>query len=212
MLKKTVTYTNFNGTETTEDLYFNLSNAELAEMELRSNLKGGMQTHLQTIVQSNDGELIMDTFRMIISKSYGEKSEDGRRFLKSEEISAGFLGSEAYSVVFMELISDPDKAADFINAIVPANISAPDSTVPGRPTPQDYRPSAREVFAEQKTVNVFDAAKDPGSNKPTKDQDDYQEYLRWKQHQQEGTINLPSQVGPGAQTSNIDRPPHELSD
>lgn len=120
MLKKTITYTDYNGNTRTDDFYFNLSQAEVTEWELRENLKGGLGVVLQSVIGSNDGNQIMDTFRLIIEKSYGIKSQDGRSFIKSQEISSGFMGSEAYSQIFMELMMNPGTAADFINGIIPA--------------------------------------------------------------------------------------------
>lgn len=149
MLKKTITYTDFNGVNRTEDFYFNLSKAELAEWQLRDEFSGGLETHLSAIIASKSGAKIMDTFREIISKSYGLKSPDGRTFTKSSEISQGFLGSEAYSVLFMELISDPDKASEFINGIVPSEFSQGQEGVRQRmerPQPQDHQsPQPRTV-------------------------------------------------------------------
>lgn len=147
MLKKTISYTDFNDNERTEEFYFNLSKAEIAEWELRENLSGGLHAVLERVVASNDGRKIMDAFREIISKAYGVKSDDGRSFQKSPEISSGFLGSEAYSVLFMELISDPDAAAKFINAIVPKDLAegaAENATKEkkGKAKPQDHQVKA----------------------------------------------------------------------
>lgn len=141
MLKKTITYTDFNNNVRTEDFYFNLSKAEITEWELRENLSGGLQAILTNVIKSNDGRQIMDAFRQILIKSYGIKSADGRSFVKSEEISAGFLGSEAYSVLFMELLQDPNAASRFVNGIVPADLADEAAKAEQtRPQPQDRLP------------------------------------------------------------------------
>lgn len=118
MLKKTITYTDYNGTERTEDFYFNLSKAELMEMELSTT--GGLAEMIQKIVAAQDSPAIIKIFKDLVLKAYGEKSLDGKRFVKSEEISKGFAQTEAYSILFMELANNADAAADFVNGIVPA--------------------------------------------------------------------------------------------
>lgn len=120
MLKKTVTYEDYNGVQRTEDFYFNLSKAEVTEMELSVN--GGFSAMVQEIVKSNDGARIMELFKEIVLKSYGEKSADGKRFIKSKELSEAFSQTEAYSEIFMELATNDKAAADFVNGIMPANL------------------------------------------------------------------------------------------
>ena len=118
MLKKTITYTDYNGTERTEDFYFNLSKAEVTEMEM--GIEGGMTEMINKIVAAKDSPAIIAVFKNLILKAYGEKSADGKRFIKSDEISAAFSQTEAYSELFMELATDADAAAKFVNGIVPA--------------------------------------------------------------------------------------------
>lgn len=120
MLKKTITYTDYNDVERTEDFYFNLSKAEIAEMEMSTT--GGFAEMLQKIVDSKDVPSIIKVFKDLILKSYGEKSADGKRFIKSTEISQGFAQTEAYSNLFMELSTDANAAIGFINGIVPAEL------------------------------------------------------------------------------------------
>ena len=120
MLKKTVTYVDYNGVERTEDFYFNLSKAEVAEMEM--SVQGGFSKMLEEIVASKDNVQIVNLFKQMVLKSYGEKSPDGRRFIKSDEIAQAFAQTEAYSEIFMELALDEKKAADFVNGILPANL------------------------------------------------------------------------------------------
>ena len=117
MLKKTITYTDYNGVERTEDFYFNLSKAELAEMEL--SVDGGMSKMIENISKTNDIPSVVKFFKEIILKSYGEKSEDGKRFKKSEELSESFSQTEAYSEMFMEFFTDTESAISFINNIIP---------------------------------------------------------------------------------------------
>lgn len=134
MLKKTVTYTNFNDEEVTEDFYFNLSKSEVAELELSR--KGGLSSYLQTIIASEDPKEIMSTFREIVRKSIGKRSEDGRRFTKTDEITADFMDSGAYDEIFMELVTNADAGAAFINGIVPKNLSQDNRTVETTAAPQ----------------------------------------------------------------------------
>ena len=122
MLKKIITYTDYNGVERTEPFYFNLSKAELMEMEL--GVTGGMTEMLNKIINAKDGPSLMKTFKEMIMKSYGIKSDDGKRLIKSEELSIAFTQTEAYSVLFMELITDDKAASDFVNGIIPNEIQA----------------------------------------------------------------------------------------
>lgn len=117
MLKKTFTYTNYNGVERTETHYFNLSKAELVDMEATT--PGSLSEKLKRIVDGADGPEIMKFFKELIFKSYGIKSDDGRRFMKSAEISEAFSQTEAYVQLYMELVTNPEAAADFANGIIP---------------------------------------------------------------------------------------------
>lgn len=117
MLKKTFTYTDYNGVERTETHYFNLSKAELVDMEATT--PGSLSEKLKRIVDGADGPEIMKFFKELIFKSYGIKSDDGRRFIKSAEISEAFSQTEAYVQLYMELVTNPEAAADFANGIIP---------------------------------------------------------------------------------------------
>ena len=121
MLKKTVTYVDYNGVERTEDFYFNLSKAEVTEMEL--SVEGGFSKMLEEIVKTKDNVRIMELFKQIVLKAYGEKSADGKRFVKSKELSEAFSQTEAYSEIFMELALDEKAAAAFVNGIMPSNLN-----------------------------------------------------------------------------------------
>ncbi len=122
MIKKTITYTDYNGTKRTEDFLFNLNKSELTEMELSTS--GGLSAMLQTIVHANDTPAIVKVFKDILFKAYGQKSADGRQFIKSNELSIEFSQTEAYDQLFMELLSDEKKAADFFNGLMPADLVA----------------------------------------------------------------------------------------
>lgn len=122
MLKKTFTYTDYNGNERTEDKYFNLTQAEIMEMEL--SVDGGLSEMIQRIISAQDSPSIIKIFKELILKAYGEKSPDGKRFIKSEELSTEFSQTEAYSLLFTELATDADKAAEFVNGIIPANMDS----------------------------------------------------------------------------------------
>jgi hypothetical protein len=120
MLKKTVTYVDYNGVERTEDFYFNLSKAEVTEMEL--SVRGGLSAMLEELVKSGDNARIVEIFKDLVLRSYGEKSADGKRFVKSKELSEAFSQTEAYSEIFMELALDEKAAAAFVNGILPSHL------------------------------------------------------------------------------------------
>lgn len=117
MIKKTIKYKDFDDNEREDTFYFNLTKAECMEMELSTS--GGLEKTVQRIMESKDTKMIMEIFKDLILKAYGEKSPDGKYFYKSPEISAKFASTEAYSELFMELSSDADAASKFFNGIVP---------------------------------------------------------------------------------------------
>ncbi len=117
MLKKNIKYVDYDGNDRAEDFYFNLNKAEIVELELGTT--GGLTKTLEKIVQEKDNKRIVEYFKAIILKAYGEKSADGRRFIKSQELRDSFEQTEAYSELFMELSSNAKAAADFISGIVP---------------------------------------------------------------------------------------------
>lgn len=120
MLKKTITYLDYNDVERTEDFYFNLTKAEITEMEMSTT--GGLSEKIQNIVQAQDIPEIIKIFKELVLKAYGVKSPDGKRFIKNEELTEAFSQTEAYSQLFMELATDADAAAKFINGITPKDI------------------------------------------------------------------------------------------
>ena len=120
MLKKTITYTDYDGNQRTEDFYFNLTKAELTNMF--NSVSGGLEKYLTRIVAAQDGPALMNAIRDTVKASYGEKSLDGRRFMKSDEIFKNFEETEAYSVFFMELMGDDEAALNFIISVLPQDM------------------------------------------------------------------------------------------
>lgn len=121
MLKKTITYTDYNGSERTENFYFNLTKAEIMEMELTA--EGGLSAMIEDVVAAKDTPTIIKVFKDLVLKAYGEKSLDGRQFMKEDEngrpLANKFKQTEAYSQLFMELATDDKAAAEFVNGIIP---------------------------------------------------------------------------------------------
>lgn len=121
MLKKTITYIDYDENERTEDFYFNLSQAELTEMELST--EGGLEKIIKKIIAEQRINELVKIFKDLILRSYGEKSADGKRFIKSKELSEGFSQTEAYSDLFMELATNEESATAFINGIIPKDVN-----------------------------------------------------------------------------------------
>lgn len=128
MIKKTITYTDYNNVERSEDFYFNLSRAELMEMEMST--VGGLTEMITKIVAEQNAPSIIKIFKDLILKSYGEKSADGKRFVKNDDLAQAFSQTEAYSILFMELATDADKAAEFINGIMPEDSKSDKPALP----------------------------------------------------------------------------------
>lgn len=124
MITKTIKYTDYNGVEREEKFLFNLTKAELMEMEMGTT--GGMAETIQKIVEAQDAPAIIKIFKELVLKAYGEKSADGKRFVKVNDagvpLSIGFSQTEAYSQLFMELATDAEAAANFVKGIVPNDI------------------------------------------------------------------------------------------
>lgn len=121
MRKETITYTDYNGNKRTEDYYFNLSKAELMEMEMGTT--GGFAEMLQRVIAAQDQPSLIKIFKELILNSYGVKSPDGKRFEKNETIRKEFESTEAYSELFMKLATDADAASKFVNGVVPADMA-----------------------------------------------------------------------------------------
>ena len=120
MLKKRIKYTDYDGNNREEDFYFNLSKAELIELELST--EGGLEQMIQKITDTRDMPKLIELFKRLILMSYGEKSENGKRFIKNKELSDAFAQTEAYSELFMELATDDKAASDFVNGIIPQGL------------------------------------------------------------------------------------------
>ncbi len=118
MTHETITYTDLNGVERTETFYFNMSKPEIVRMQ--ASVKGGYDTQLQSIAAGANGKQIMEFFEDFIKAAYGEKSDDGRRFMKSEEISKAFMETPAYEVLFEKLVTDAGAAANFVEKVMNA--------------------------------------------------------------------------------------------
>lgn len=121
MYKKTIKYTDFNDVEISEDFYFNLTKAELLEMESKSN--GGLRAKLERLINTRDVSAIMSIFKEIITSSYGIKSDDGKRFIKNQQVLDEFMQSNAYSELYVELATNSDAALEFIMHIIPKDLS-----------------------------------------------------------------------------------------
>ena len=121
MLKKTMTYTDYDGVSRTEDFYFNISKAEIIEMQFSET--GGLDKLIKKIMDTKDYAKLIGLFKNLIKISYGEKSLDGRTFEKSEEIFKRFEQTEAYSDLFMELATNTDAAINFLTSIVPSDLA-----------------------------------------------------------------------------------------
>lgn len=132
MLKKTIVYEDYNEQTQSEDFYFNLNKSELVELELSE--KGGFAEALQELAKSEDTKAIVETFKKLILMSLGQKSLDGKRFIKTPEMRDEFSQTEAYSNLFVELATNTNAAIDFINGIVPAGMNQKVADIPTLPT------------------------------------------------------------------------------
>jgi hypothetical protein len=130
MYRTDITYENFDGEQITETCYFNLTKAEMLQLQLQ--YPEGYHVYLQRLVDDNNRKAMIDEFKRILAMSYGERSADGRKFIKSEEISNAFMASEAYSEIFLKLISEEGYADKFMSAVMPKDIVAqlPSNTLP----------------------------------------------------------------------------------
>lgn len=121
MYQKTVTYEDYKGNTRTEDFYFNLNKAELVELELST--KGGLTVMMDRIIAAQDNATLFKIFKDLVSKSYGVLSDDGRKFIKNQEVLDDFMQTEAYSIIFSELATNAEAAAEFFNNVIPQNLA-----------------------------------------------------------------------------------------
>lgn len=130
MLKKTVTYIDFDGNERTEDFFFNLTEQEIAEMELST--EGGLGNFINKAVAAKSQVELIELFKKLILAAYGVKSADGRRFVKNDAVCEDFMSTQAFSDIYMELVQDADKASAFFNGIVPKEKNKAPVALPAR--------------------------------------------------------------------------------
>lgn len=118
MIKKTITYTDFNGNERTEEFHFHLTEADAVKLNFSQNTHS-LKEHIEKIIKADNFSLLVKLFQEVILVAYGEKSEDGRRFIKTQEMRDEFSQTAAFSQLFMELATDAEAASDFMNGILP---------------------------------------------------------------------------------------------
>lgn len=155
MLKKTIVFKDLDDNDVSEDFYFNLSKAELAEMELSR--KGGLSGYLEEITKTEDAGKLIALFKDIIKMSVGVRDENGRRFVKSQEITDSFIQTDAYSELFMELATQSDAAVAFITGLVPAGLEEELKKIAEKQKQTETvelpegesKPSSREIFLEK---------------------------------------------------------------
>ena len=133
MLKRDITYEDFDGEKVTETFYFNLTKTEIVELEV--GYDGGLQAALQRIIKADDRKTLVAEFKKIVLLSYGKKSDDGKRFIKSDELREEFSQTAAYDSLFMELATNDDSAATFIKGIVPKDFAREMDKVQDVPLP-----------------------------------------------------------------------------
>ena len=121
MLKKTITYTDYDGVERTEDFWFNLSKTELTKLD--AELPGGVLGVLRKIIDKKDRKALVDFIETLILRSYGEKTLDGKRFVKTPDMAEEFMQTPAYDELFMSVLSDTDSQTSFINGVIPQSMA-----------------------------------------------------------------------------------------
>ena len=131
MYKKTMETVDFGGTKRTEDYYFNLTEAELMEMELTTD--GGYKEMIEKIMNKQDVKAMVEIFKTAICKAYGVLSPDGRKFVKNQSVLEDFMSTQAFSDLYMELLTDDKAAAEFFNNVIPKNLDTPTAAEPAQP-------------------------------------------------------------------------------
>lgn len=160
MYKKRIKYTDFNDAVREEDFYFNISKSEIVKMEISED--GGLQERLERVIQAKKGREIMEVFENLILSSYGVRSLDGKSFSKSPEVIQAFKDTAAYDVFFMELVTDAEAAAIFVNAVFPADLVAEADKTRAASTARDgFRPG-HEPATDARPGSITDAALDVG--------------------------------------------------
>jgi hypothetical protein len=160
MLKKTITYNDLDGNPITEDFWFHMSRGEMAEMALgKEGRAGGFDTWVRRLIESQDGEVLIQTFKEILLMTLGQRSDDNKYFEKDEKYTRRFVQSDAYSVLLMELLTDEVKMAEFINGVMPKEMreQAEKDAKEGKSAPSLEGPQAR---VQEKTINASSEQKD----------------------------------------------------
>jgi hypothetical protein len=158
LLKKSITFEDFNGQTVTEDHYFHLSKSDLVELEVSH--QGGLQAWITRIVETEDAKALIDEFKKLILWSYGKKSGDGRRFIKTAALREEFESSPAYEELFMELVTNSDAAAEFVNNIIPKRLEEDMKKMAGSTNAKDEAERVRQLSDE----DVGKAASEMDSN------------------------------------------------
>jgi hypothetical protein len=158
LLKKSITFEDFNGNNVNEDHYFHLSKSDLVELEVSH--KGGLKDWITHIIEIEDAKALIEEFKKLILSSYGKKSGDGRRFIKTAALREEFESSPAYEELFMELVTDADKAAEFVNGVVPKGLEEDMKKMAGSTNAQDEAERVRKLGEE----DVGKAAADMDAN------------------------------------------------
>jgi hypothetical protein len=198
MLKKTITYDDLDGNKVTEDFYFNISKGELLEKDMSSRNgdgKRGYSEMLVEVAEARQGKEMLSVFKEILEMSVGQRSEDGRRFVKNQEIRDNFFQSDAYSVLFMELFTDATAASNFFKAIMPGDLTEgiDEEVAKVVPTvPQQALESAPEVVTEPSEPQDTRPAYMRESRQPTTKEiqnmttDELRVAFAWKESTQKG--------------------------
>lgn len=157
MLKKTIKYNTFDGAEVEEDFYFHLSKADIAKMQL--SVVGDFHGYLKAIVEVGDPKVIIETFEEIIQKTIGQRTEDGKGFKKTKEITEAFVATEAYSNLFVELVTDANAASEFIRGVMPTDIAGKMPANPSAALEQAEAAARPKTMGEYTDVELRDMPK-----------------------------------------------------
>lgn len=138
MLKREIAYEDFDGNKRTEVFYFNISKPELIELE--AEVQEGFSDWIRSVVAAEDNKTLIQQFKKVVLMAYGQRSEDGQRFIKSDQLREEFSQTNAYNELFMELATDDKAAATFLIGVMPrdmrgqlAAIDTADPTAPPVP-------------------------------------------------------------------------------
>lgn len=179
MIKKTIKFRDFNGEPASEDLYFHLTKAEVLELELSE--REGWEASMNKLIESENTQEILKTFKDILKKAYGLRSEDGTRFIKSDQISEEWSQRESFSELIWQFFLQPESAGVFFGELQPKGLDdAPERRTDGRPAVQDHQPKAQATSAP-----VFEKVEDAPqelmvTSEPAMLPDERAEYEAWK--------------------------------